>query len=404
MHVVLVNVYPDENRGSAALTIAAITLIRVASPGCRVTLVPLYALSPSLEEFRHTLAAFPDVEILPPVAAPRPRPGGGVIAVGRTLLRVNLSAKLVRQRVAGADLVVSRGGIIFKHGDSMRTAMALWLRLAPMRYAISASVPLVLLGAHVDLFRHRVERRMDRRVFRRAARVLPRDAVSAAHASELGVSVGLLTRIPDSVFALPGPSEDRVAELTSRYGLPRGRFLAVTLSPSLNEPRDDRLARSFATALRSLLDAGRIDAVAVCVQADGPGGRDEWISRLLLDYLDDTRAALVADDLSPADLAAFYGGAAVVTGRRLHACILPCSAARRLFPSSRRTTRAGRSGKTSDWRTCSSCVRTPWTLSAARSLEQVLDDPGSRARVAEAVDRARSRLGVVEGILSATQS
>ena len=398
------NVYPDENRGSAALTIAAITLIRRAFPGCRVTLVPINALSPSLKEFRHTREAFPDVEILPPVAEPRPRPFGGLVAVGRTLLGGSPSARLVRKRVAGADLVVSRGGVIFRGGDSMRAAMSLWLRLVPMRYALSASVPLVLLGAHIDPFPHRFERWMVSRVFRRAARVLPRDDLSATYAAELGASTASLTPMPDSVFALLRPAEHRIAELVSRYELPRGRFLAVALSPSRNEPRDDRLVQSFATAIRTLVDAGRIEAVAVCVQAGGRGGRDELVSRRLLDRLDGTRAVLVADDdLSPEDLAALYGGAAVVIGRRMHACILSLIGGTPALAVelANHKTRA----IWEDLGLAHLVVPREDALEPVlveRSIRSVLDDPNARREVDDAVARARSRLDVVAGILATT--
>jgi polysaccharide pyruvyl transferase WcaK-like protein len=273
-----------------------------------------------------------------------------------------------------------------------------------MRDAISRSVPLVLLGAHVDRFPSRVERSMVGRVLRGATHVLPRDEISAENAADLGVSDGRMTRIPDSVLVLPTPESEHVAAITKRYGLPLGRFAAVTLSPSRDESLDDRLVRSFAVAMQSLVDTGRIEAVAVCVQVDGLHGRDARVSRNLFDRLDPTTTMWVGDDLSPKELAALYAGAAVVVARRLHACILSLVGGTPALPIelvSHKTRAVFEDLDLAHLLVPAADARDPERLE--RAVRGVLDDPASREVVAKAVADARSRLDVVPDVLMATQ-
>ena len=99
-----------------------------------------------------------------------------------------------------------------------------------------------------------------------------------------------------------------------RVGLRGRRYAAVTV---LEGPRDDVFLPALEEVLRLLLNEGTVDKVAVVVQST----QDLEVTRTFHAHLNDERATLVDEDLSPEELMAIYAGARCVIARRMHSAI-----------------------------------------------------------------------------------
>jgi polysaccharide pyruvyl transferase WcaK-like protein len=108
----------------------------------------------------------------------------------------------------------------------------------------------------------------------------------------------------------------------------RTLVLSARQHPILGTADNDRLVQVFADTARGLIASGRIDGVAVVPHTIGPTPveDDRPISRQLVDALTGLPVTLVDDDVSPAELSAFYGAVAAVVAVRLHASILALNA------------------------------------------------------------------------------
>ena len=158
MRVVIVNCYNDNNRGSAALNFAAIEMVmRAFGKSVDISLVPLAhdnASSSLGEQFRHTVKRYPEVAIADPLFDP----GGSRLEVASALRhwrRASGSALnvLTLERIASADLVVSRGGVIL-HGrtSGVGGTGSLATRTMALRTAQELGVRTVVYGAQVGPF------------------------------------------------------------------------------------------------------------------------------------------------------------------------------------------------------------------------------------------------------------
>jgi polysaccharide pyruvyl transferase WcaK-like protein len=138
--------------------------------------------------------------------------------------------------------------------------------------------------------------------------------------------------VPDAAWAMPlaGTPFPTLA----RYGLQKRRFVAFSvrsLSVSDHEPQvAARYRQAIAQAVHWLVKERGLD-VALVAHTHGP--RDDEDDRLASAALYNSlptevreRVVLVDDDFSPAQLAAFYGSAALLVGTRFHAVLLAAAA------------------------------------------------------------------------------
>ncbi len=309
--IAIVNTYGDDNRGSAALNIAAVHLVREAFPDAVVGLVPINEFDESerAHRYRHTIERFPDIEVLAPIVRQETLRSGAISSIPAELLARRLPLRLLDRRtdefLRSSDVVVSRGGVIYRDCSTMGNLAAFLRRTAALRLAQAESVPTVLLGLHAGRPNSPIGARLMRRQYRRADLVLPRGPLSAEVVREIAAAP--ITRLPDSVIGGPFllPAAERSAT---------GHLVLAVSDPA--RP----LFGDIATLVGRLADAGRVERVTVVAHSlglDSDVGASETISRQL-----PVPTTLVTDDLSPSQLVELYATADLVLASRLHAAIL----------------------------------------------------------------------------------
>jgi polysaccharide pyruvyl transferase WcaK-like protein len=167
-----------------------------------------------------------------------------------------------------------------------------------------------------------------RSLLRRADYVVLREERSLGTARSLGAQDAIVA--PDIAFALEPALTPRVRRVLAAHELCPQRFAVVSLrrAPYDAQQTDEQLVAVLAQAVNGILARGLVDKVAIVVHTTGPTEVENdltmserlfaEVSRLVCA----TRLALVNEDLSPAEMAAFYGEAKFLIGERLHAVIL----------------------------------------------------------------------------------
>jgi hypothetical protein len=145
--VVICNCYSDHNLGSAALNEAAVLAAKHAFPGCEVTIITAGIKEKfSRDLFRHSLRRHPDVVVLPPPLAPSSSWRGSGLAAS---LRGELSLRTGRPTIdgpamdalRGADLALSRAGVVIFDPGSSRRLLGQYLTMFPVLAAAHIGVP-----------------------------------------------------------------------------------------------------------------------------------------------------------------------------------------------------------------------------------------------------------------------
>jgi polysaccharide pyruvyl transferase WcaK-like protein len=311
MKVAIVNTYGDENRGSAALNIAAIRIVRRSFPSAEISLVPIneFGERERAIRYRHTLQAHPDVHLAAPLMRQESLAGGAATSLPLELLNGRLRRLLDAETadvLDAADLVVSRGGVIYRSSTTLARTAALLRRTASLRYAQRRGTPTVLLGLHAGAIGGRLAERSCRRQYEQADVVLPRGPLSEQRVRSLAPAASM-HRLPDSVFGAELARVDRDAEMDG------------ALAISVSDPAIPHLDTIAGTA-RALLERGLVDRVIVVDQVSGDDADATACGRLAQQLPDNTK--LVRDDLSPSDLVHLYGSCVAVIASRLHAAIL----------------------------------------------------------------------------------
>lgn len=337
MHVVISNVYGDDNRGGAALTAAAVKAVRAEFPGTAVSLLTFTDTSQDIAvTHRHTLADFPDVDVRPALI-PSSGTAGTLRAVVLSLLLLASPRKLAQRHPAGrliaqADVVIGKGGQMFRTRDG-RGLVALWLAMFPLTFAARLGRPTVVYGQAFGPFHGGAGKRFSAMLLRRVDLVLLRDPRSIAIAQLCGIKSPHLREIPDTAFGLDWPSPRATKEILASAGLTGTNYLVVTVT--------DRMARStlrpltlepLAEVIRGLLAAKAVERAVVVLHADGNSISDACGSRLFVELCDDPRVLLLDDDFSWQSLTALYAAACCVIGGRVHSNILAILAGTPAFP------------------------------------------------------------------------
>lgn len=337
-HVVITNVYGDDNRGGAAITAATIRATRAAWPDSETSLVSISANQDSLEhDFRHTRAAFPNVTILPaPLRLGEPhRRGWAAVARSKYIQWTRTSGNdATLEIVANADVVIGKGGqLLGRSPYGLRGSASLWMGLFPVAFAQSLKIQTGFYSVTIGPFLRRDPgRAIVASVLRETRLVMPRDGVSTKEAVGLGLDSSNVSMMPDCVFGFAPPTDNQIASVTTRFGLRRNQFVAVTATKNANRrPAGRRLSEQLVRVLNEVVSAGRIERIAVVVQAP----EDLRISLELKSALPTGATLVIDEDLSPESLMALYGGAVITIGGRVHSAIFSTVAGTPVIPLDR---------------------------------------------------------------------
>lgn len=332
--VVVSNIFGDGNRGGAAITAQAIHAVREAYPAYPAAGI-VVGHGQVERTHRHTLARFPDLELLAPPFVVSERRLGGLAAVSRSVLALAFPGwrrnNAVLERLRRAELVFSRGGYIFFQRRGFRDLLSLWLTTFPIMFAARCGVPSVVHAGSIGPFDSRSSRILCGFILRRASLVLPRDAESFNCCRRLGIHADRLEQVPDSVFALDPPPVSVVEEVARRLGLHDGPFAAFTIQrgPGTVEA-EEGFHRNLEELACRLLGAGAVKRVVLALQDGGDLRVTEEFARRMAD----PRVSIMRDDLSVQDMIAFYASAACTIGTRLHSTIFSLLSGTPAFPIS----------------------------------------------------------------------
>jgi polysaccharide pyruvyl transferase WcaK-like protein len=305
--VVIVNVYEDDNRGGAALTLAAVRVARRLAPDPEIVVVPVRDSGP--DSLRHLRAAH-DVTVAEPlVVAPTGRLGTATALLASVLVLVGVPTRFGGARprtlraIRDADVVLSRGGVIFAQrttglGDHAR----LWLAVLPCVVARRFRRPRCFVGAQIGPVLSRAGSAILRLALGGATFVWVRGPRSyAAARSRLGRH-GRVTQGPDSVFLLdPSPPTER-----------GGVVLVVGGDQGLMGPA--------VPALAEWLSAQR-EPCTVLQQLHGDRSDARWLERLQ-EYVPVPAYTVVDDDLDVGAYMQALAGAELVVSTRMHSVLL----------------------------------------------------------------------------------
>jgi polysaccharide pyruvyl transferase WcaK-like protein len=321
--VVVTSVFADENKGGAALTVAAIRHLRDAFPSGRVTLVSVWHVAEHLPYlYRHTLKYDSSVEVLPaPVGIVSGR-FAGLRMVLQTLpyfiVRPGPSSPPAIRRIMEADLVACKAGYhTFRDKAGLRGVLSLWMTAFPFLLAIRYGIPTAVMPSAMGPFTQPLSNRVNGWILRRTSLILARDTRSVKETERLGVSPSRIVEVPDGAFGISPPEPEAVARMVRRYGLEGTKYAAMTVRGLGTRDSVSAYVDRLAGVVRRLLDRGSVDRVAVVVQDE----LDLEPSKALVERLADSRIVHIVDDLAPTDLIALYGGGRVTIGSRLHSAI-----------------------------------------------------------------------------------
>lgn len=346
--VVISNVYSDDNRGGSALTAAAVQAALTIVPGAHVSLITFEPGEESLAtSHRHTRRDFLDAELLPSIVSARSGMAGIAAALAYSLLLLAAPGVFGRshpavQRIREADLVLGKGGQMFRYRDR-RGLVALWLAVLPLLLARRMGRPAVVYGQGFGPFARARTRRLSALIARRMTAVVLRDADSCREAAASGVSTDRIIASPDTVLTLAPPGEAEMQCSVERLELPVGRFAAVTVLDVMSKPvyRANVLV-PLVVLIRALLEHDDLDAVVIVVQVDGASVSDAAASAELAAMVDDERVRVLSEDLSWRELVAVYSAARLVVGGRVHSNILSLLGGTPAFPIEFKSEKASR--------------------------------------------------------------
>ncbi len=310
--VAIVNVYEDDNRGGAALTLAAVQVAKdLTSEHAEIFIVPVRASAG--DAHRHVRATH-DVTVLEPLIVPAAGRRGTLTALVASLLLVcGIPTRLPSARPAtyhilrDADLVISRGGVVFAQrsrrlGDHAR----LWFAVLPAVIAGRFRRPLVFVGAQVGPVLTRTGALILRLATAGARVIWARGPRSARAAHRVA---GRRTRVvqgPDSVFVLPP-----VDGTGCRQGV------AVVVGG------DQDLAGGAVPAIGTWLARPETGRVAVLQQVGGGDHSDcRWLDRLRSVVPAAADVEYMEADLGVDEYMRELAGVELVVSTRMHSVLL----------------------------------------------------------------------------------
>jgi polysaccharide pyruvyl transferase WcaK-like protein len=333
--ILLVNHWHDDNKGDSAITGGILRLVRERWPEATVRVATLHeAGTPAYAtQTRHLEASYGVTG--EPSFAPTEIGSGAPGTPATTVRWLARMAQVLGQvvsgrvrrvtcsRLAGVDLVIVVGGSNVYDDPDVRAPLSL-ARLAGVLYpawaAARLGIPVVMAGHTLGPFPRRTGVALGRRMLAGVRRAALRESTSIEVAQRLGLRDAVVR--PDMAFATPARQTPPVAALLGGADAPVA--LVLRTHPHAGDTADVRVAEAVAEVGRRLIADGAADALLVMAHTLGPTPieDDRPAARRLAGLLADQPARLVEDDLSAEELAALYGGCAVVVSVRLHAAIL----------------------------------------------------------------------------------
>jgi polysaccharide pyruvyl transferase WcaK-like protein len=334
LKVTIVNCTPDDNKGASAITWGLVNRLAGSGVVGDVTLVSK-TQSTSESDYRHTREKFgEDVRLLPSPLPSRQRKRGeyslrnAAPLLGSTIgihLRSYRRSLARRERAAEAistsDVVFNRGGPFF----SVRSGLLhVGLRLSwPLLLARREGVPYALVGEGIGPFANRWAKEFHRWLFEGAALIAVREELSRERLREIGVPGARIKTMLDNAFWVEPTMSSRLEEILQTLRLEEGRFLAVTVRswPGAESRYLPGLAKTIDTLVPAFIDQAVL--VTNTYNPGKPQSDDRGLTRRLQQLLGhNQRVHFVDEDLTPEELASFYGLSSVTFGTRLHSVIL----------------------------------------------------------------------------------
>jgi colanic acid/amylovoran biosynthesis protein len=226
MRIVVTHMSTDGNRGDFAILAATVAKLRGLYCNADISAISVErGRTFSQEDIQLTEAL--DVEIIgtlePPLSVEQSMPAWivGVALAELALCAFRLIGKpalrFMPERVRHffvafmrADLVFGKGGSYLYAYKGWRQSLYLWRMLYPLRAAIAAGKPPVLLGVSLGPFTSRWARHSARRVTRACSFVYVREEISRDTAVEmLELPEQRVAVVPDMAFSLPSPPHRR---------------------------------------------------------------------------------------------------------------------------------------------------------------------------------------------------
>ena len=318
--VVISNVFGDSNRGGTAITSVAITLIEARLPEADISLIPILSSDDDdvAVTHRHVATLHPSVEITEPLVRERHGRTGRIrMAVDSVLILAGVAGRKspTVARIRSAQLVVGKGGQVFRMRRGAGPLFGFWMDVLPLLLARRMRVPAALFSVTVGPYEEgSVAARLASFVLTRLQLVVVRDDRSADAARALGVRPERVRIAADSVFAIRAPTRAE-REHAAKRATPGCRYGVVTVLPW---KEFDDVATVVIDAVKEILDQGHVDEIFVVMQTT----EDREASKQFIATANDDRFRLVLDDLTPAELAALYAHARFVVAGRMHSAIL----------------------------------------------------------------------------------
>lgn len=348
-HIAIVHAWHDDNRGDSAILIGMLTALYKQWPNAHISLISSFASDdPAFEcAYRHTLAAFSDLEIVP---APfwayctldrRSKVRqiktllSGLQALFHLILPASLKLSAI-QHLVQADLILAAGG----HSqpvtqNSFKSCYLVFKSLYFLFLAKRYEIPYGLFGQSFDLrgiqkpsggqyLQTRPDAQLLRSVLSHAVAIWPRDVLSLQALVALEIPKSQLTLVADSAFCLSSANDEQIQEVLSFYGLYGLSYWVLTVKQcSLT------CLQEICTLIQRVLDSGKVARVVLVAQSFGPtvDEDDRQANRSLVEHLRsrdiaENQVILIEDDLTPSQLVTLYGGAEFVVGMRLQSVIL----------------------------------------------------------------------------------
>ncbi|MBX3143686.1 MAG: polysaccharide pyruvyl transferase family protein [Trueperaceae bacterium] len=334
----LASVWHDDNKGDSAIAESVLELAAAAFPDADCTIASMLDRRHESYQtaFRHLSRRFPYHRIVPsPVA--KPELGRGRVpellrwlataGAASVALALRLPSDLARA-VRSSSLVIANGGHTLYSAAGPATLIRLSRVLYPYWLARRYSRPYVVFGQSLGPFEPGLGRSLIGGVLRSAELVVVREELSRTAALELGVDEARLRVVPDAAFLMRPQPTEAVVSAQRRAGLNGRTYAVVTVRQAYSKQGRESVTRAYlsemARLIERLIDSGAVERVAIVTHCLGPvpSEDDRLPSRELKALLAREHVVLVEDDLSPAELAAFYADARWVVGTRFHSVIL----------------------------------------------------------------------------------
>lgn len=337
MRIALTHMSSDRNKGDYAILSATAGALRDVAPGAVITAVSAELPHTALDRPADTrLTRALGCEIVgTPVPSLRAFAGPPArwalkliraellvwarrIVGERALVLVSRADREFFRTLAGADVVVAKGGSYLHSLGGLGEAIYLWRMLYPLRIAHAYRRKTVLLGVSFGERYSFLTRAMLRTALRSRARIYVREPLSLAFArSELGIADEDLRLIPDVAFLTAGAQlPERPAGAPLRIGVTVRRSRFPDAAPELAW---ERYKQALERVLGELLRAhprARISFIPQVLE-DIPPARDIAAALQCPE-----RVEAIDADLSLDELLALYAGLDLLIGTRLHSIIL----------------------------------------------------------------------------------